>query len=317
MAVAAPLPRRSPHAPARVTAAQEAPVKPPPFRYSSPTTVADAVALLVEHADDDPRVLAGGQSLVPLLNFRIAAPECLVDINGLAELSFIDDRDGVLRVGAMTRQSDFERSELVSGGWPLLLEAARHIAHRQIRNRGTVGGSVAHADPAAELPAVFTALDARYRARSARGERVIESADMYLGPLMTALEPDELLTEIELMPLPARSGSAFDEFAMRHGDFALAGAAAVVTLDPEGACSAAALVLLGAASAPYRSADAEAVLVGRRVDAEAIAEAAELATRDIDPLGDIHGSSQYRRRIMRTIAGRVIETAARRAEEAR
>lgn len=272
--------------------------------------------MLAERGEDC-KLLAGGQSLVPLLNFRIAAPGCLVDINGLSELSFVERGDGVLRVGAMTRQSDFERSELVAGGWPLLVEATRHIAHRQIRNRGTVGGSVAHADPAAELPAVFTALDARYRARSARAERVIESPDMYLGPLMTTLEPDELLTEVELARLPALTGSAFDEFAMRHGDFALAGAAAVVTLDPEGVCSAAALVLLGAASAPYRSTDAEAVLVGRRVDAEAIVEAADLATRGIEPLGDIHGSRQYRSRIMRTFAERVIETAAGRAAEAR
>ena len=288
------------------------PVKPAPFEYEAPAGLDEALGVLAERGEDC-KVLAGGQSLVPLLNFRIAAPACLVDINGLSELSFMDRGDGVLRVGAMTRQSHFERSELLAHGWPLLVEATRHIAHRQIRNRGTIGGSVAHADPAAELPVVFSALGARYRARSARAERVIESADMYLGPLMTALEPDELLTEVELAPLPARTGTAFDEFAMRHGDFALAGAAAVVTLDPEGVCSAAALVLLGAASAPFRSSDAEAVLVGRRVDTGAIAEATEAATRDIEPLGDIHGSSQYRRRIMRTFAARVIETAAGRA----
>jgi CO/xanthine dehydrogenase FAD-binding subunit len=287
-------------------------VKPAPFEYEAPAGLDEALGVLAERGEDC-KVLAGGQSLVPLLNFRIAAPDCLVDVNGLSELSFVEGDGGALRVGAMTRQSDFERSELVARGWPLLVEATRHIAHRQIRNRGTVGGSVAHADPAAELPAVFTALGARYRARSARAERVIESADMYLGPLTTALEPDELLTEVELPPLPARSGSAFDEFAMRHGDFALAGAAAVVTLDSEGVCSGAALVLVAAAAAPFRSSAAEAMLVGRRVDAGAIAEAADAATRDIEPLGDIHASSRYRRRIMRTFATRAIETAGLRA----
>jgi CO/xanthine dehydrogenase FAD-binding subunit len=288
-------------------------VKPPPFEYEAPVELDEALGMLAERGEDC-KVLAGGQSLVPLLNFRLAAPACLVDINGVSELSFLRRRDGVLSVGAMTRQSVFERSELVARGWPLLIEATRHIAHRQIRNRGTVGGSVAHADPAAELPTVFTALGARYRARSARAERVIESPDLYLGPLTTALEPDELLTEVELRPLPDRTGSAFAEFSLRHGDFALGGAAAVLTLGSDGVCSAAALVLLGAASAPFRSSGAEAVLVGRRVDGEARAEAADAATRDIVPLGDIHGSSQYKRRIMRTLAARVIETAARRAE---
>jgi carbon-monoxide dehydrogenase medium subunit/6-hydroxypseudooxynicotine dehydrogenase subunit alpha len=286
-------------------------VKPPPFQLEQPRTIEDALALLDKHGEDG-KVLAGGQSLVPLLNFRLATPQCLVDVNRLGELAFVRRLDGVLTIGALTRQSRLERSAVAAAGWPLLREATRHVAHRQIRNRGTVGGSVAHADPAAELPVALTALNARYRARSVRGERVIETGDMFRTHLTTALEPDELLLGIDVPPSPARSGSAFGEFALRNGDFALAGAAAVVSADPDGTCTQASLVLLAAAPVPLRADEGERLLVGRRLDAEAAAEAAEAATRDIEPTGDIHGSTRYRRRLMETVCRRVLEAAMQR-----
>jgi CO/xanthine dehydrogenase FAD-binding subunit len=287
-------------------------VKPPPFQYEEPREVDEALRLLAEHGEDG-KVLAGGQSLVPLLNFRLAAPRCLVDVNKLGELGSIRRHDGVLTIGALTRQSRLERSEVAASGWPLLREATRYVAHRQIRNRGTVGGSVAHADPAAELPVALTALGARYRARSLRGERTIESGEMFRTHLTTSLEPDELLVEIEVPPVAAGTGSAFGEFALRHGDFALAGAAVTVTAGPDGVCTAASIVLLAAAPVPLEAPEAARLLVGRRVDKAAAAEAAEAATRDIEPAGDIHGSTRYRRRLARTICSRVVESAAARA----
>ncbi|MGH2949241.1 MAG: FAD binding domain-containing protein, partial [Solirubrobacteraceae bacterium] len=209
-------------------------MKPPPFEYDDPHDAGEAIALLAEHGDES-KVLAGGQSLVPLLNFRLARPERLIDVNRIGELAYVRRRDGVLRIGALTRQATLERSRVVAENWPLLTEAMRLVAHPQIRNRGTVGGSVAHADPAAELPVAFTALDATFHARSARGARAIRAADFFRTHLTTALEPDELLVEIEVAPLPPRTGSAFTEFARRHGDFGLGGAAVLVTLAPDGA----------------------------------------------------------------------------------
>ena len=218
-------------------------MKPAPFEYELPQSLDEALELLGGEA----KVLAGGQSLVPLLNFRLARPERLVDVSRLGELAYLRRSRGLLRIGALTRQATLERSPLVAEHWPLLRQAVSLVGHPQIRNRGTVGGSVAHADPAAELPVALTALDARFHCRSRRGTRTLAAGELFLGPLTTALDDDELLTEIEVPPLPAGARTAFVEHARTHGDFAIAGAAVVV------APGYAAIALLGAGSVPVLS----------------------------------------------------------------
>jgi CO/xanthine dehydrogenase FAD-binding subunit len=220
-------------------------VKPAPFAYDAPRELDEALELLARE-DEDVKVLAGGQSLVPLLNFRLARPDRLVDLNGVESLAYLRVEDGMLRIGALARHLDLERSAEVAAGWPLLAEAVRYVGHLQIRARGTVCGSVAHADPAAELPAALCVLDARYHVRSARGARVLGADELFLGFLTTSLEPDELLVEIEVPPPPTGSGSGFVERARTHGDFALGGAAALVTGEE------ARLALLGAGPVPLR-----------------------------------------------------------------
>jgi CO/xanthine dehydrogenase FAD-binding subunit len=284
-------------------------MKPPRFDYEAPRDLDAALALLAERGTDG-KVLAGGQSLVPLLNFRLARPDVLIDVNELQELSYLRREGGRLRIGALTRQAQAERSPIVRERWPLLGAALRFVAHPQIRNRGTIGGSVAHADPAAELPVALAALDARYHVRSRRGARVIERDAMFRGQLETDLEDDELLCEVEVPALPAGAGCAFEEYARRNGDFALGGAAVVLGPDADGRCSHAAVALLGAATTPVRAAAAEALLVGRRVDEQTARQAAAEAVRDITPTGDIHGSGGYRRDLIETLVRRAVVAAA-------
>jgi CO/xanthine dehydrogenase FAD-binding subunit len=289
-------------------------LKPPPFAYDDPRTLDDALALLADRGDEA-KVLAGGQSLVPLLNFRLARPDRIVDVNGVTELDYLRIDGGTLRIGALTRQAELERSADVAASVPLLTEAVRQIGHVQIRNRGTIGGSVAHADPAAELPAAFTALDARLHVRSARGARAVPAGDFFVTHLTTVLEPDELLTELEV-PLPAPgTGAAVVEYARRHGDFALGGAAVLVRL-AGGACASCAIALLAAGPRPLRAREAEAALAGRAVDEAAAADAAAVAVRDLHPTGDIHGSSDYRRGLVQAMVRRALLLAAERAEKA-
>jgi len=287
-------------------------VKPPLFEYHDPGSVDEALALLAEHGDEA-KVLAGGQSLVPLLNFRLARPERLVDVNGLSELAYLRTDDGVLRIGALTRHAALERSKEAAARVPLLGEAVALVGHVQIRNRGTVGGSVAHADPAAELPVAFSALDARYRVRSTRGERVVGSDEMFITHLTTSLEPDELLTEIEVPVPPARTGFAFVEFARRHGDFALGGAAVLVTLDDAGVCTRARIALLAAAPTPVRARETEEWLTGVRLDPPAMGEAAARAVAGIHPTSDIHGGTEYRRALVEALVRRALAQATERA----
>jgi CO/xanthine dehydrogenase FAD-binding subunit len=287
-------------------------VKPPVFEYFGGTDVDEVLGLLGQFGDDA-KVLAGGQSLVPLLNFRLAAPARLIDVNGLGELAYVRRQGGALRVGALTRQVTMERSPLVAEHWPLLTDALGFVAHAQIRNRGTVGGSVAHADPAAELPVAFAALDARMHARSAeRGDRVIGWRDFFVTHLTTSMEPDELLVEIEAPALPEGAGWAFTEYARRHGDFALGGAAAMVAMNGSGVREAR-IALLGAADTPIRADAAEQALVGAEIDDDTAAEAARLAVQDINPTGDIHGSSEYRRLLIEAMVRRALVAAAQRA----
>jgi CO/xanthine dehydrogenase FAD-binding subunit len=287
-------------------------VKPPPFAYDRAGSVDEALALLGEHGDDA-KVLAGGQSLVPLLNFRLARPERLIDINEVQELDRLE-LNGTLRIGALTRQATIERSGEIAKQVPLLHEAIRFVAHPQIRNRGTVGGSVAHADPSAELPAAFAALDAVYHLRSATGMRVVRSDEMFVTHLTTALQPEELLTEIEVPLPPTGTGSAFVEFARRHGDFALAGAAVLLTQAADGSCARAAIALLAAGPVPVRAVAAEQALVGHRLDEDVAREAAATAVQDVKPLADIHGGAAYRRRVLEALVRRALLLASARAQ---
>lgn len=284
-------------------------MKPAPFAYDAPRGLGEALELLARYGEEA-KVLAGGQSLVPLLNFRLARPARLVDVNGIEELAYVRRREGALYLGALTRAVALERSPLVAGAWPLLREAVLLAGHLQIRTRGTVGGSVAHADPAAELPAALTALDARFHVRSSRGSRVLVPAELFLTHLTTTLEPDELLTEIEVPPLRPRTGTAFVEHARVHGDFALAGAAAVVGLGEDGRCELAAIALAAAAPTPVRAAEAEAALQGKRVGEKEARAAGELAAAAVD----VPASEQrYRRALVAELVRRALLSASERA----
>ncbi len=288
-------------------------MKPAAFEYFAPATVDQALALLAAHGGEA-KPLAGGQSLIPAMNFRLARPRALVDLNRIAELSYIRSAKGGTTIGAMTRQRAVEQSDVVARGAPLLAEAMPAIAHPQIRNRGTIGGSLAHADPSAELPAVMLALDAAFRARSVTGERTIPASEFFKGMLETALAPDELLVEIGLRPMPDRSGTAFLEVARRHGDYALVGIAVVVTLDGQGRCKAARIALLSVGDGPVLAVEAGKTLTGQVPSAEMVRAAADAAaTRDVDPPSDIHASAAYRRRLVAVLTRRALGRAFERA----
>lgn len=287
-------------------------MKPAPFEYHAPTDRVAALALLAE-SGFDAKILAGGQSLVPAMNFRLARPSILIDVNRIDDLFGVRIADdGSTLIGAMTRQRELERSPLIAERAPLIAEAMPHIAHPQIRNRGTIGGSLAHADPAAELPALAVALNARLRLQSQSGERWLSAADFFLGVLTTALEPDEMLVEIAIPALPARTGTAFDEVARRHGDYAMAGAAAVVTLDDDGTIAESTLVLMAVGDAPIRVRSIEA-LRGRQPSPETIREAAESLDGEIDPPNDLHATTAYRRHLVKSLARTTLTRAVERA----
>jgi CO/xanthine dehydrogenase FAD-binding subunit len=284
-------------------------MKPAQFAYHAPSTVEEALALLAEHGDEC-KVLAGGQSLVPLMNFRLARPARLIDINRIPSLAGITVEKTRLVIGAMTRHSQLEHSAEVAARWPLLTDAVAWVGHSQIRNRGTVGGSAAHADPAAELPAAFAALDASFHVRSKNAERVLGWSDFFISEFTTALKAEELLVAIEVPAPPAGTGTAFVEFARRHGDFALGGAAVALQLDTAGRCSRAAIALLAAGPAPVRARAAEQQLVGLALDDDSIAAAAETAVKGVRPTSDIHGSSEYRVGLLRVMTERALAQAA-------
>jgi aerobic carbon-monoxide dehydrogenase medium subunit len=288
-------------------------MKLPPVEYEAPTTVADAVDLLAEHLDEA-SVLAGGQSLIPLLVMRLARPAVLVDINGIDELSGVSATDGWVTVGAMTREYVAEESETVADAVPLLAAALPLIGHEAIRSRGTIGGSLAHADPAAELPAVARALDAEFVVRGPFGERVVPAAEWFEGFLTTARRPDELLTQVRFPAAEPGTGISFQEVARRHGDFAIVGLAASLTLS-QGAISDARLAFAGMSDVPIRAADAEDLLVGETPSAELFEEAARRATGDLDPPGDLHGSPDYRMKVAAALVRRGLREAAENANE--
>jgi CO/xanthine dehydrogenase FAD-binding subunit len=290
-------------------------MKPALFEYDDPRTVEEAVDLLARYGDDC-KVLAGGQSLVPLMNFRLARPGRLIDINGIDSLGYIKRDDGRLLIGAMTRHAQLEHSREVLEGWPLLNEAIGWVGHAQIRNRGTIGGSVAHADPAAELPAVFAALDASFHVLSKRGARVLTWRQFFVSEFTTALAPDELVTMVEVPAQDRGVGSAFVEFARRHGDFALGGAAVTLELRPDGRCERATIALLSAGPAPVRAEGAERQLRGAKLDDTSIRAAGEEAVKGLHPTSDLHGSTEYRISLLRAMTERALSKAAQRARPA-
>ena len=292
-------------------------MKPAPFDYLAPGTLDEAIDLLAQHADAA-KLIAGGQSLGPLLNMRLARPEVLIDLNRLAELDYLREQDGWLAIGALTRQRALERSRVVGERWPLLAEAVPYIGHTAIRNRGTVGGSIAHADPSAELPAVVAALGGELRIRGPRGERVARPDEFFVTYLTTSLAPDELLVEVRLPGVAAGTGCAWLEYARRHGDFALVGVAALLRLRAggDGTCAEARLVYTGVGPAPYDARPAAGLLIGQPPSEETFAAAAERAAADSQPDADLHASAEYRRHLVRVLTRRALRQALQRAQPA-
>jgi aerobic carbon-monoxide dehydrogenase medium subunit len=288
-------------------------MKPAPFRYVASRTLAQALDLKAEYGEEA-RFLAGGQSLVPTMNFRLTQPAVLIDINPLTECAGV--KNGVaqrLRIGALTRYRTLERDAAMAVDVPLIAEALPHIAHPQIRNRGTIGGNLAHADPASEMPAIVLALGGKLRAQSVRGERWIDAADFFIGALSTALAADEMLMEVELPVAPPRTGACFMEVSRRRGDFALVGVACTVRIDDDGRCADARIGLCNAGDGPVLAAEAGQSLVGGEVGAPQIEEAAKLVQRAIDPGGSIHASKEFQRHLAGVLTARALATANQRA----
>lgn len=286
-------------------------MKPARFAYQAPASLEEALALLANA--DDARVLAGGQSLIPMMNFRIVAPAMLIDLGRIAALSYIREEGGVIRIGAMTRQRQLEFSPLVATKLPLLLKALSFVGHLPTRSRGTIGGSISHADPAAEIPMVLQALGGEVVARRAGGERVIAAADLFSAALTTTLAPDEILTEVRLPAMLPGTGVAVEEFARRHGDFAIGAIAATVRRQASGGV-AVRLAAAGLTATSLRLRSAEAALEAAGLSAAAIEATAQQIGRDlVEPLSDQNGSADYRRHIAGVLARRALTEAAARA----
>jgi carbon-monoxide dehydrogenase medium subunit len=283
-------------------------MKLPPFEYACPTSISEAVALLASH-DGEAKLLAGGQSLVPMMAFRVASPSLLVDLRKLAELRQIGiTQDGVV-LGAMVRWRDILEDERLKTEHPLLVAAVEHVAHYQIRNRGTVGGSIAHADPAAEMPGIVVTCEAQIAVMGKGGGRTIAAGDFFRGPLMTALEADEIITEIRLPLWPAKRRFGFQEFSRRRGDFAMA-AAAVFYDEDNGKARNAHAGAIGVADYPLRLPSVEAIINGQKVDDAVIAKAEAAASAAVDPADDIHASGAYRKALVGVMVERALKAAA-------
>jgi CO/xanthine dehydrogenase FAD-binding subunit len=288
-------------------------MKPATFEYHVPSTTEETLALLAE-LGDDAKLLAGGQSLVPMMNFRLARPAHLIDLNRVAGLVGVEVDDGALVLGAMTRQRAIEHDPRIAAGWPLLGASVRFIGHAQIRNRGTVGGSVSHNDPAAELPAVTTALGATFVVESREERRSVTASQFFVDYLTTCLEPTELLTEIRIPAQATRTGWSFLEISRRHGDFALVGVAALLSLDDARVTSSQVILAgVGATTIPIRG--IHKALVGQPLTVESAREAAAIAVSEIDPPSDIHASGAYRREVAGVLVRRALLEAGERARE--
>lgn len=289
-------------------------MKAPPFDYRDPHTLDEALSLLFQYGEDA-KILAGGQSLVPLMNFRLARPAVIVDINQIQELSYILDNEGEVRIGAMTRQANLETDEGVKRNYPLLPGAIAYVAHSAIRNRGTVGGSLAHADPAAELAAVALCADAEIKIRNRDRVRWVSSRDFFQGPYTTALEPIEILEEVKFLRPSTRAETVFLEFSRREGDFALAGVAAMLEINEDNSCRQARIALCGAGSVPYRAVAVERILMGERLTLKIIKEAVSVVTEGLESYSDVHASSGYREHLARVLTYRALEMLIESAEK--
>ena len=289
-------------------------MKPAPFEYAAPSSLDEAISLLQQHGDEDVKLLAGGQSLVPLLSMRMARPELLIDLNPIDELQYIREENGGLAIGAMTRKRAVEESELVGRLQPVLLAATQLVAHPQIRNRGTVGGSMAHADPAAEYPALAIVLGVELRTAGPDGERRIAAEDFFQSYLTTALEPVEVLTEVRVPILAPGTGWSFVEVARRHGDFAMTGAAVTLRLDGRGCVSEARIVLFGVGPTAVRVREVEQLVMGEQPSDRLFQEAGRAAGEGLEePLSDVHASAEFRRQLARVLTARALGEAVERA----
>ena len=290
-------------------------MKPASFDYHAPSSIEEVVTLKSQYGDDA-KFLAGGQSLVPAMNFRIVQPSVLIDLNRVAELSYIREDGNVIRVGSMARERHLEFDASIKKYAPLLHEAVPSIAHPQIRNRGTIGGSIVNADPAAELPVLMIALNARLKAKNTSGERWLDAKDFFAGMFTTALEPDEVLVEIELPFAAPRTGWSFMEVAPRSGDYAMMGVATTVTLDENGKCRSVKLVYLNAGDGPVDAVEAAQSLVGEALNDTLIESAALHASeKEISPFGNIHSSVEFQHHLAKTLTMKTLKIAAERATQ--
>jgi len=283
-------------------------MKPPRFAYHAPTSVDEAVALLARYGGEA-KLLAGGQSLVPLLNFRLSRPAALIDLNRIAALAYVREDGNHVRIGAMTRQRTIEFSPMVRRRLPLLAEATTLVGHLPIRTRGTIGGSLAHADPSAEYPTILAALDGQVVVRGPRGERTLTAGQLFQGYLTTTLAADELLVEVRLPAMPEGAGFAFEELSRRHGDFAIIGIAVMIVRAGGGDCAVARLVTAGAGPVPVRLRAAEEILERDGLSDAAVEAASSRAAELVDPPSDIHASAGYRRNLTRVLTARALRRA--------
>jgi carbon-monoxide dehydrogenase medium subunit len=291
-------------------------MKPIPFDYYAPGSINEALDDL-SNLGYDGKILAGGQSLVPAMNFRMARPAALVDLNNIPELSYIRAAEGgATSIGAMTRDSLVEKDPAVARNFPLIQEVMQFIAHPQIRNRGTFGGAIAHADPAGQLPAIVLCLNASLRLLKKGSERLVSSDGFFLGPFMTQIEPDEMLAEVILPPLPSRTGASYKQVSRQRGGYAQAAIASIVTLDDGGRCKAARLTAISVSETPVLSKEAARILVGQKPSPEAIQAVADAVVKlEIDPGTDVHATADYRRHLVRVLVGRSLTEAFARAAQ--
>jgi carbon-monoxide dehydrogenase medium subunit/2-furoyl-CoA dehydrogenase FAD binding subunit len=288
-------------------------MKPAPFDYYQAKTIDEAVELLSEYSEDS-KIISGGQSLIPMLNFRLARPKVLIDISTIENRNQIENDAMGIRVAGTTLQRFLEQSKVVQEELPILYEATKHIGHVQIRNKGTVGGTIVHADPASELPAISLVLDAEFEIKSKENQYTVEAEDFFITYMTTALQSDEILSSIYFKKPPRNSGWGFHEIARREGDFALAGSAAVIGLDASGKCNHARIALFGVAPTPVRAKVAEEMLIGKNYSADLLKEAAEAVKQVVDPESDVHATEEYRRNASSVLTLRSLEDAFRRAK---
>src|SRR6516225_4178561 len=289
---------------------------PPPFEYLRPKTIPDAIALLQQHGEAA-KILSGGQSLIPMMKVRLAKPECLVDINQIEGLQYIKEDNGYLKIGGLTREADIELSEVVRTKYPILFDTVTLIADPQVRNLATIGGNLAHGDPANDHPATMLALGAEVVAVGPKGERRMPIASFFTGPFETGLKPDEILTEVRVPSPPARSGGAYLKLERKVGDFATAAVAAQVTLAANGACESVGIGLTNVGLTPIKAARAEASLKGKAPDEATIKRAAELAAEAAEPSADLRGSVEYKKDLVRILTTRALRKAVERANTRR